>query len=556
MGRTLGGRFLPVASAVTVLALLSAPPAAAEPGRGADPTDVDVPAGYQLEVVAEGLTYATDVAFGDDGDVYVSEAGGHTYGTLPDKAPPPRILRLTEGGGTEVVYDNGPTLEEIRQAQAPDELGEGLIGPVTGITWHDGLLYVAHRTRVSTLDPETGEFTTIIEGLPAWGEFQNNKVIFGLDGRMVFFVSSQGNSGPVDDHMLKVLTAYDRPNQSEVPCEDVTLTGVNFTHPNPFTPDPNDTATYDAYVEFGRDVPPGTTIEGQIPCNGAFFSANPDGSDLRLIAWGLRSDFGYRFAEDGRLISTQNSCNPIPPRPVFDAPEAIYEIEEGAWYGWPDYCAGIPITDERFRAPDPSDPKLAPENLEFVLTEETRNRLLQGRSEPIQPLVRLKPHVAAEGFVFGRDEFGVSPEDILLAEFGTVVTYQADQLPGFRVERVNLTTGQTSDFLVNKSGMPASATGEGGLERPIQLDYAPDGSLYIVDFGVIDVDQDGLTAHPDTGVLWRLTRTSDIPSGGVAAGGGSTAGTENLPLFGVGGAALLGSAALALTAIRRRRAQQ
>jgi glucose/arabinose dehydrogenase len=489
-------------------------------GRTTDPNDIQVPAGYEVEVVAEGLSYATDVTFDDEGNVYLSEAGGHTYGTVPDKAPPPRILRLTEDGGTEVVYDNGPTLEEIRQAQRPDDLGEGLIGPVTGVTWHDGLLYVAHRTRVSTLDPDTGEFTTIIDGLPAWGEFQNNKVIFGPDGRMYFFVSTQGNSGPVGDHMLKVLTTYDRPNQSEVPCEDVTLTGVNFTHPNPFTPDPNDTATYDAYVEFGRDVPPGTVIEGKIPCNGAFFSAQPDGSDLQLVAWGLRSDFGYRFTEDGRLISSQNSCNPIPPRPVFDAPEAIYEIEQGAWYGWPDWCAGIPITDPRFQAPDPSDPKLAPENLEFVLTEETHQRLLEGRTEPIQPLVRLTPHVAAEGFVLGREHFGVEPEDILLAEFGTVVTYQADQLPGFRVQRIDLETGGTTDFLVNESGLPASATDEGGLERPIQLDYAPDGSLYIVDFGVIDVDMDGLNAQPNTGVIWRVTYTGDEGSEGHGSGGG------------------------------------
>lgn len=43
----------------------------------------------------------------------------------PTRPPPPRILRLTEGGGTEVVCDNGPTLEEIRQAERPDEIGPG-----------------------------------------------------------------------------------------------------------------------------------------------------------------------------------------------------------------------------------------------------------------------------------------------------------------------------------------------------------------------------------------------------------------------------------------------
>jgi glucose/arabinose dehydrogenase len=221
---------------------------------------------------------------------------------------------------------------------------------------------------------------------------------------------------------------------------------------------------------------------------------------------GLRSDFGYRFDRRGNLISTQNSGNPIPPRDIFDDWETIWKIEEGKWYGWPDYWSGLPVTDDRFRAPSGSDIQRAPDPHKFVLTEDTRRRLLDGETKPPQPLVKLKPHVAAEGFVFGRDDFGIPEDDILLAEFGTVVTYQAKELPGFRVERVNLDNGQTSDFAVNKSAKPQSVNDSGGLERPLQLEYGPDGALYIVDFGVIDVDQSGLNAVPNTGVVWRVTR--------------------------------------------------
>ncbi len=67
-------------------------------------------------------------------------------------------------------------------------------------------------------------------------------------------------------------------------------------------------------MPFGTNVPQGTTTEGQVPCNGAFLSANPDGTDLQLFAWGLRSDFGYRFDADGTLIASQNSGKP-PPAP-------------------------------------------------------------------------------------------------------------------------------------------------------------------------------------------------------------------------------------------------
>lgn len=101
-----------------------------------------------------------------------------------------------------------------------------------------------------------------------------------------------------------------------------------------------------------------------------------------------------------------------------------------------------------------------------------------------------------------------------------MVPYTRQELPGFRVERVSLATGQTSDFLVNRSGQPASATGEGGLERPIQLEYAPDGSLYVIDFGVINITEKGMNATPDTGVVWRVTRTgAGMPNtGGLPLG--------------------------------------
>ncbi|MDP9478940.1 MAG: hypothetical protein M3R38_25225 [Actinomycetota bacterium] len=510
----------------------------------ANAADIQAPPGYEVEPVAMGLTYATSVAFGPNGETYVAEAGGHTYGTSPEKAPPPRILKILPDGSTEVVFEQQVPLAEIRNAQSTADMPEGLIAPITGLTYNpdDGLLYVAHRTRVSTLDPHTGEFRTIVDDLPAWGEFQNNKVIFGSDGRMYFFVSTQGNSGPVGGHMLKVLEAYNKPNKSEVPCEDVTLTGEDFPTPNKLSGGKGDEKLTGAYVPFGVQTEPGQVIQGQTKCNGAFLRANPDGSGLEVYAWGLRSDFGYRFAEDGRLISSQNSGNPIPPREIFDDYETIYEVREGAWYGWPDYYSGIPITDERFLNPEDPDYKKKTEPNRFVLTEETRERLLRGKELPPQPLVKLKPHTAAQGFVFG-EPFGFGYDDILLAEFGTVVTYLRDELPGFRVSRVNLATGEATDFLVNKSGKPASATGGGGLERPIQLEYAPDGSLYLVDFGVINITEKGMNATPNTGVLWRVTRTA----------GGAMPETGGLPVgYYASGAALLAAGVLLALAIAGR----
>jgi tRNA C32,U32 (ribose-2'-O)-methylase TrmJ len=74
--------------------------------------------------------------------------------------------------------------------------------------------------------------------------------------------------------------------------------------------------------------------------------------------------------------------------------------------------------------------KEAAGRLSFVLTDETREKLLRGKDKPIQPIVKLEPHTAGQGFVFGRKEFGIPENEILLAEFGTLVKYHAQYTAG------------------------------------------------------------------------------------------------------------------------------
>src|SRR5688500_13023822 len=71
-----------------------------EAAKDPDPEDVQVPPGYRIEVVAEGLTFPTGVAFGDAGEIYVVESG---YST-PDVKSTPRILEVSpDGRGTPRV---------------------------------------------------------------------------------------------------------------------------------------------------------------------------------------------------------------------------------------------------------------------------------------------------------------------------------------------------------------------------------------------------------------------------------------------------------------------
>lgn len=243
------------------------------------------------------------------------------------------------------------------------------------------------------------------------------------------------------------------------------------------------------------------------------------------------SAFHQEFGPDGRLYFSNNSGNPIPGRPVYDDWETIYVLEEGAWYGWPDYYSSVPITDQRFRRPQ--DPQFKEKKMpmevishKFALTEETRQRLLKGAQTPPEPLDRITPHAAAQGFVFAPKGWGFDENDILLAEYGAVIPYEVakSKLDGFQVSRVNLKTGKREPFMWNKSGKPASAApgqpapqGQ-GLERPLRVEVGPDGALYVVDFGVFDVspkpkDKPTKMSFADSGVIWKVTRTQQQPQG-------------------------------------------
>lgn len=59
-----------------------------------------------------------------------------------------------------------------------------------------------------------------------------------------------------------------------------------------------------------------------------------------------------------------------------------------------------------------------------------------------------------------------------------------------------------------------------GLERPFDIDFGPDGAMYISDFGVAKVSLDRIRAEqppyefpPATGAVWKIT-----PAGGGMVG--------------------------------------
>jgi glucose/arabinose dehydrogenase len=440
-----------------------------------------VPPGFAIEPVLRGLTFPTGVAFDERGAVHVVEAG-YSYGEVFGTA---RLLRLDPGGTVHVV-------------------ATGKNGPWTGVTFHAGNFYVSEggqveAGRILRITPQ-GEKTVLVEELPGMADHHTNGAVVGPDGWLYFGQGTATNSGVVGPDNAKFGWLRRHPELHDIPCRDVKLRGVNFESESPLDAT-KQRVTTGAYLPYGTPSAPGQVIAGKIPCNGAILRVRPEGGPLELVAWGLRNPFGLAFDTSGKLLVTDNGADERGSRPIYGAADALYRIEPGAWYGWPDHSEGRPVAQDRYAPP------LGPKVPDLVDPDP---------GVPPRPLAYLPVHASADGLDVSRSaSFGYVGQ-AFIAVFG-------DQAPevgkvlgpvGFKVIRVNLETGVSYDFAVNRGDEagPASLLRTGGLERPVAARFDPSGSaLYVVDFGILLAKKGKLEPHTRTGVLWRIRRTGASP---------------------------------------------
>lgn len=447
-------------------------------GRKVQPADVALPAGYRIEVVAEGLTFPTAVAFDDAGGVYVTE-GGYSYGEV---FTTPRLLRVEPGGKTRVI-------------------ASGDHPPWTGIDYRDGAFYVAQGGelgggRIVRILPD-GSIHPMVEDLPSVGDHHTNGALVGPDGMLYFAVGVATNSGVVglDNQGIGWLRRY--PQFHDIPCRDVRVLGYNFRTPNPLTPEPDDEAVTGAFSPFGTRTEAGARIPGQVPCTGAIMRVPLAGGRPELVAWGFRNPYGLAFSPDGRLYVTENGFDERGSRHVFGAGDYMYEVKQGLWYGWPDFAGAEPVYTERFRPPLHADP---PPRL-----------LADHPNAPPAPVARFGVHSSSNRFDFSRNPAFGHVGEAFVAQFGDMAPPVGKVCApvGFEVARVDVRTGVIRSFAANrgKTRGPASWVGSGGLERPVDARFDPSGqSLYVVDFGVLAMTKEASHPVEATGVLWKITR--------------------------------------------------
>jgi glucose/arabinose dehydrogenase len=441
--------------------------------RYANTSDIALPNGYLIEVVAEKLTFPTGIAFDNQGNPYVTESG-YSYGEVFRE---PKLLKINSDGTTTTI------------ATGKDN------GPWNGVSFDDGSFYVAEGGekeggRILRINMK-GNTSVLVDGLPGMGDHHTDGPSIN-NGYIYFGQGTATNSGIVGEDNLKFGWLKRNPEFHDIPCRDIKLAGTNYSSVNVLKG--SEKASTGAFLPYGTPSQPGQIIKGGIPCSGSVMRIPLKGGKPELVAWGFRNPFGLAFDNEGQLFVTDNGYDDRGSRPVWGAGDYLWKVENGKWYGWPDYSGGHAIY-EGLSVPGKGKPL---------------RLLAEDPDTPPHPVVSMGVHSSSNGFDFSRSkDFGFEGE-AFIAQFGDMSpdAGKVEKPVGYKILRVNTKTGIMNDFAVNKkkSG-PASKIHSGGLERPVSARFSPDGrSLYIVDFGIMLTSEKGPKPDEGTGVIWKVSK--------------------------------------------------
>lgn len=448
------------------------------PARTTSIEAIALPPGYRIEPFAAGLTFPTAVTFDDKGNLYVVESG-YSYGEVIEE---PKLLRIEKDGKTTLIAKGGNN------------------GPWTGVVFHQDNFYiaeggVAEGGRILKVSND-GKISSLISDLPTFGDHHTNGPAI-RDGYIYFGLGTATNSGVVGNDNAKFGWLTRHKSFHDIPCDDITLNGINFPTDNVLTDEKKDQANTGAYVPYNTSTTAGQVIKGKIPCTGAILRMPLSGGKPELFAWGFRNPFGLTFSPAGSLFMTENGFDDRGSRPVWGSGDVLYEVRQGVWYGWPDFSGGKPINnDEEFKAPG---------------KKAVQPVLAKHPNQPPKPVAVLGVHSSSNGFDFSTNpSFGYQGQ-AFVAQFGDMAPEVGKVLSpvGFKVIRVDVQTGAVEDFAVNKGKKngPASWLKSGGLERPVSVKFDPSGkSLYVVDFGIMKMAKGKTLPQVKTGMIWKITK--------------------------------------------------
>jgi glucose/arabinose dehydrogenase len=523
--RIMQGCYKPAAGVVLVLALglcgciPNARLLSIEEQKPIDRSLVEFPSGFEFRRFVTDLTAPSAIAFDADGSLIIAmgERGGEV-----------RIIGFRTDGTPFAVYpqNDHPLLGLLNPG------GWHMYGPVGGMVCYQGKVYVSHRDAddmgvISALDYH-GHHTTVVGNLPAQGDYGvTDLAISPTNGRLYFGVGTATNSGVVGLDNWETGWVRDHPLVHDEPWQDLALLGYRFDSTNPLAGlfGPSElavTAPYQAFDHSNQTRVRGVAgPDGSHKPNGAIYWVSPDGGYATVEAHGIHNPRGIAINEFGRVYFTNDGMEMRGTRPVKDDPDALLRLVPGAWYGWPDYTADLePVSAPAYQPPaELLTPSGYPE-LRFVIDQESSHVISPNRDTLLQSAFPSLSGAARIDIVPGSGPFKEFRGNVIVAMSGDRAPFATSgrkliETVGCKIVRVDPDMHQVKEFIRNTAGKPRSRVSGGSvslLERPIDVKFAPDGSLYILDFGAMEMRDGREHVTPGTGQVFRLVPVTQSPT--------------------------------------------
>ena len=474
-----------------------------------DRSVVEYPAGFEFQRYIANLTGPSSIAFDDEGSILIAEAG---HG---DRSP--QIFGFRPDGTRFNIYND---------ARLPFGIGSPrrkIYGPIGGLVYHDRKVYVTHRDRngkgVITAFGYDGTRKTIVAGMPAQGDHGLTDLAVAPNGRLYFGIGTATNSGVVGIDNWQVGWVRKHPNVRDLPWTKLRLGASRFDSRNPLAGlfGPGEKAVTGPFQPFDKGNQSWVYEPRNGKFNGAIYSVALDGGDLRAEASGIRLPRGLAFNNLGTLYFTNNGMELRGTRPVKDDPDVLCKLVP-TWYGWPDYSADFqPITDSRFF---PGIDLIYPSGynaLSFLIDHDVSGRDGTGLRPPPRDAL-LRGRFPSQS---GAAKLVMAPRTGPFERFqgSAIIALGGDRAPfatgnqkligpvGYKVVRVVVDNQQVEDFIRNTRGQPAHRLGKRvrqALERPVDVKFGPDGALYVLDMGRMEVKNGRERVSAGTGQIFRL----------------------------------------------------
>ncbi|MGH4121686.1 MAG: hypothetical protein ACREV6_01915 [Clostridium sp.] len=205
---------------------------------------------------------------------------------------------------------------------------------ITSLDYNNSVLYYASGASVYSYNLKSKENNEIIKNLPNYGDY--NKSLIRINGEYLFVtIGSATNSGVVGQDNSWI---DDYPQNHDVSPKSITIKGINFGEEKT-----------GSFVSYKTKNIKGQIITGHMPGNSSIIIYNLKTGAQGNFAWGIRNMKGIDFNSQGKIITSVGGMEDRGLRPVSGDSDYIYGVRKNAWYGFPDYAGGDPISSPKFK---------------------------------------------------------------------------------------------------------------------------------------------------------------------------------------------------------------